>query len=87
MATSRGRRRLGRALVFIGVCLWIPELWYVWNLFRALFTPIRVNGQLAEVHINLNGTAWAAFIGWTAVCWALIGWGVHTFRKAGRDAT
>ena len=82
MASSRGRRRLGRALVFIGVVLWIPELWLVWNLVTALFTPIRVSGQLAQVHVNLNGSAWAAFIGWTVLCWALIGWGIRTIRRS-----
>jgi hypothetical protein len=75
---ARGGRKLGRALVFAGVALWIPELYLVWTLLYALFTPVRAaDGRLAQVHINLNGSAWAALIGWTALCWALIGWGLR----------
>ncbi|HUO22952.1 MAG TPA: hypothetical protein VMU59_10600 [Caulobacteraceae bacterium] len=81
--TARGRRRWGRALIFVGVGLWIPELYLVWALLRTLFTPLRAaNGQVAQLHLQLNGSAWAAIIGWTALCWLLIGWGVRTLRKA-----
>jgi len=83
---SRGRRRLGRALVFVGVVLWIPELYYVWFLLRTLFTPIRVpDGRLANVHIQMNGSAWALAIGWTVLCLALIGWGIRVIRKSGDE--
>ncbi len=84
MATQRGRRRLGRALVFVGVALWIPELWRVWTVLEVLFTPIHVNGQLVQMHLNLNGSAWALLVGWALLCWALIGWGIRTIRRAGR---
>lgn len=80
---SRGRRRLGRALVFIGVALWVPELYIGWVLLRTLFTPVRAsNGQLAQIHIHLNPSAWGAMIGWTLICWGLIAWGVRVIRKS-----
>ena len=80
---GRGRRRLGRTLVFVGVALWIPELYIVWTLLYALFTPLRApDGRLAQVHLNLNGSAWAALIGWTVLCWALIGSGIRVRRRS-----
>jgi|GEM_PF-2928854 hypothetical protein len=83
MTSSRRRRRLGRTLVFAGVVLWIPELYFVWALLRALFTPIRAsNGQLAQIHLHLNGSAWAASIGWTGLCWVLIGWGMWVVKRS-----
>ena len=82
MATQRGRRRLGRALVFVGVALFIPELWRVWTVLAVLFTPIHVGGQLVQMHLNLNGSAWALLVGWTLVCLALVGWGIRTIAKS-----
>jgi len=79
----RGRRRLGRALIFVGVVSWIPELWIAWVIASTLFTPIRApNGQVAHIQIHLNGSAWALGIVWTLLCWALMGWGVRILLKA-----
>jgi len=73
---SRGRRRLGRALVFIGAALWVPELFIAWTLVNALLTPIRgPNGQRAHIYVHLNASAWVAAVLWTLVCWGLVGWG------------
>jgi hypothetical protein len=80
---SRGRRRLGRALVFIGAALWVPELYIIWVLLETLFTPLHgPGGQAAQIHIHLNPSAWAAMIGWTALCWGLIAWGVRVIRHS-----
>jgi hypothetical protein len=69
-------------LVFVGVGLWIPELYVIWVLLRTLFMPIRApSGQLAQIQVHLNGSAWAAMIGWTLLCWGLIGWGVRMLAK------
>jgi hypothetical protein len=79
---GRGRRRLGRALVFAGVVLLIPELYFVWTLLVTLFTPIRAaNGQMAQIHLQLNGSAWVTLIGWAAACALLIGWGLRIIRR------
>ena len=81
---SRGRRSLGRALVFIGAALWVPELFIAWTLIDTLLTPIRAaNGQAAQIHIHLNPSAWVSAVLWTLVCWALVGWGVLMIRKSG----
>ena len=78
----RGRRRLGRALIFIGVVLWIPELWIAWVLLDTLMTPIRgPNGEPVHIQIHLNPTAWLAGIGWTLLSWGLVAWGVRILRK------
>jgi hypothetical protein len=80
--TARGRRRLGRALVFIGSALWVPELFIAWTLIETLLTPIRgPNGQAAQIHIHLNPSAWVVGVLWTVVCWALVGWGVRILLR------
>jgi hypothetical protein len=82
----RKRRRLARLLVFLGVCLWIPELYYAWFLISTLLTPIRAsNGQLVQMHMHLNGSAWALAIGWTLVSWLLIGLGIRGIIKGRRE--
>jgi hypothetical protein len=79
---SRGRRRLGRALVFIGAALWVPELFIAWTLIDTLLTPLRAaNGQIAQIHIHLNSSAWALGVLWTLICWALVGWGVRILLR------
>jgi hypothetical protein len=81
--TARGRRRLGRALVFVGAALWVPELFIAWTLIDTLLTPLRAaNGQVAQIHIRLNPSAWVAAVLWTVVCWGLVGWGVRMIRKS-----
>ena len=76
--TDRGRRRLGRALVFFGAALWVPELFIAWTLIETLLTPLRAaNGQLAQIHVHLNPSAWVAAVLWTLVCWGLVGWGAR----------
>lgn len=78
----RGRRRLGRALVFIGAALWVPELWIGWVLLDTLLTPIHgPNGQAAHIQIHLNPTAWIVGIGWTLLSWGLVAWGVRILLK------
>jgi hypothetical protein len=79
---SRGRRRLGRALIFLGAALWVPELWIVWVVVQTLMTPIRgPHGQLAQVHVNLNASAWVVGGLWTLTCWALVGFGAGILLK------
>jgi hypothetical protein len=79
---SRARRRLGRALVFIGAALWVPELFIAWTLIHTVLTPIRApNGQVAQIHVHLNASAWVVGVLWTLVCWGLVGWGVRILRK------
>ena len=77
----RGRRRLGRALIFVGVMLWIPELYYAYVLLSTLLTPIRVGGQRVHLTVHINPSAWVLAIGWTLVSWGLIAWGVWVLRK------
>jgi hypothetical protein len=79
---ARGSRRLGRALIFIGAALWVPELWIVWSLIDAMLTPIRgPGGQLVQVHVHLNLSAWVFGALWTLACWALVGFGVRILLK------
>ena len=81
--TPRGRRRLGRALVFVGAALWVPELFIAWTLIETLITPLRAaNGQVAQIHIHLNASAWVLAVLWTLTCWVLVGWGVRMIRKS-----
>jgi hypothetical protein len=80
--TARGRRRLGRALVFLGAALWTPELFIAWTLIDTLLTPIHAaNGRVVQIHIHLNPSAWVAAVLWTLVCWGLVGWGVRILLK------
>jgi len=80
---SRGRRRLGRALVFVGVAFAVLETYYLWVLIGSLFLSLRgPGGQMAQIHIHLNASAWAMVIGWAALCAVLIGWGVRLIRKS-----
>jgi hypothetical protein len=82
---SRGRRRLGRSLVLVGVVLAVPEFYYLWVLGGALFLSLHgPGGQAAQIHVHLNGSAWAMFIAWTVLWAVLVGWGVRLIRKSRR---
>jgi hypothetical protein len=74
-------------LIFVGVALWIPELWIAWVVITALFLPVTAPHTMAkaQMHVHLNASAWVLAIGWTALCWALAGRGVRLLLKSPRE--
>ena len=77
------KRRLGRFLVVLGVCLWIPELWYAWIIGSSLLMHIKgPHGERVIVQVHLNWTAWLAVVGWTLYCWGLVGLGLWLIKKS-----